>query len=410
MKSKIFDEKNRIFSYIDPIYKKINFSKDYWVWDLVFSKELIRLQNIFQLGLSFKVFPTATHTRFTHSIGTFKIAQDFANHFENQISNEERKLFLVAALLHDLGHGPFSHVFESISNIKHELLTSEIILDKTTDIHKKLLEINVDPNKLVAIYQGKYYKKWIGRMISSNLDVDRIDYLLRDSYYIGTRYSTIDVDFLIERSFLHGDDIYFSEKALNVIESFLLGRYYMHQDIYNNKKTYTFEWSLNNIFIRLREIKEKFNYYKDKIYYYEYYKYFVERNKRIPLNIYLLLNDANLSSFISSLKVLNDEIINSFLKYFFDYEGIETLTFTEENFKIIEKEISNSKYDAKYLITIFVNENKKIYYDGEKNSVNILDKSNKKIYKFPFNQFLFYKQKNGKQKNKTILINKILIS
>lgn len=410
MENIIFTKRNKMHSYIDPIYKKINFTKDEWIYKLVSCKELIRLQNIFQLGLSFKVFPSATHTRFIHSIGTFKVAQDFANHFENKISSKERKLFLSAALLHDLGHGPFSHVFESISNINHEIFTSKIILDENTDVHKRLLEIDINPNELVEVFSGSYKKRWISRLISSNLDVDRIDYLLRDSYYIGTRYSTIDLDFLIEKSFLYKDDIYFSSKVLNVIESFLLGRYYMHQDIYHNKKTYTFEWALKNIFNRLKEIVDRFHFYKDEIYCYEFYKYFVIENSEIPLNVFLQLNDDNLSCFINSLKVLNDSIIDSFLNYFFNHEGIETLTFSEKNYQEIKEILSKSNIDTKYLVTIFKNESKQIYQDDEKNFVNILDKNNRKIYKFPFYKFLFYKQKNNEPINKTILVNKTLIN
>lgn len=395
---------------MDPIHKKISFSKDKWVWDLLFCKEVIRLQNIFQLGLSFKVFPSATHTRFMHSVGTFKIAQDFANHFEDKISLDDRKVFLAATLLHDLGHGPFSHVFETISDINHEFFSSQIILNNQTDVHKKLIENNINPSEVVGVLEGTHKKKWMSRLASSNLDVDRIDYLLRDSYYVGTRYSTIDVDFLIERSYLYNDDIYFSSKALNVIESFLLGRYYMHQDIYNNKNTYTFEWSLKNIFARLKEIENEFNLHKEKIYYYDYYKYFVNKTDKIPLNIFLKLNDSNLLSFIDSLKVLNDVIINSFLKYFFNYIGIEALTYSEEKYEKIKELLSKSNYDIKYLMTIFKSENKQIYYDDEKNFVNIFDINNKKIYKFPFHKFLFYKQKDDEQTNKIILINKTLIS
>lgn len=409
MDDKIFINKKH-YSYIDPIHKKINFSKDKWAWDLLFCKEVVRLQNIFQLGLSFKVFPSATHTRFMHSIGTFKIAQDFANHFEDKITLNDRKVFLAATLLHDLGHGPFSHVFETISGINHEFFTIKIILDKQTDVHNKLVENNINPNEIVEVFEGIHKKRWISRLASSNLDVDRIDYLLRDSYYVGTRYSTIDVDFLIERSYMYNDDIYFSPKVLNVIESFLLGRYYMHQDIYNNKNTYMFEWSLKNIFIRLKEIESKFNLYKNKIYYYDYYKYFVNQKTNVPLDVFLKLNDANLSSFIDSLKILNDDIINSFLRYFFNYDGIETLIYSEEKYEKLKNLLSNSVYDIRYLISIFKNENKQIYYNDEKNFVNILDKNNRKIYKFPFHKFLFYKQKNDVQINKAILVNKTLIS
>lgn len=408
--NKIYPEP-KFDSYIkDPIYKEINFNRDKWALDLISCKEVIRLQNIYQLGLAFKAFPSATNTRFIHSIGTFKIAQDFANHFDKQIFEHDRKIFLAAALLHDIGHGPFSHVFEKISNVLHEEYTKAIILDETTQLNQMLKKHNINPQDLIDVYNGVNKKKWISRLISSNVDADRIDYMLRDSYYLGTCYSTIDINFLIERSYLLNDDIYFSDKTLNVIESFLLGRFYMHQDIYNNKNTFTFEWALKSIFNRLEDIKGMFNLYQDKIYYYDLYEDFVNKTKPISLQKYLKLNDSNLSSFIDSLRVLNDDIINSFVDYFFNYEGIAAINFSQEELNNILVKTKDSKINSKFLYTEINWKGKDIYFSGEKNSVNIINLKNKTYYKFPFENFLQYKKASENHDNKVILINKTLIN
>lgn len=394
----------------DPIHKEINFSSEQWIAEFAFSKELVRLQDIKQLGVSFKTFTSATHTRYMHSVGTFQVAQKFAKHFEKEISINDKKLFLVSSLLHDIGHGPFSHVFEKVTNLNHEEMTRQIILSDKLSIKHLLLKNKISPEKVVDVYLGQCKQEWIAKLISSNLDVDRIDYLLRDSYHIGTCYATIDIDFLIERCVLLDMDICFFQSAINYIESFLLGRYYMHLDIYDNKNSYIYEWSLSKIFERLKEIKNEFLKNKEKIYYYDLYEWIVF-DKKIDVGKYIKLNDNNLTCFIDSLKCINDEILNSFINNFMEApRNIIAINWTEENLNELTKIVSRQKIDPNYIYCVVEKKRKDIYYPGDKNVINILNTDTKKIIKFPSERLSSFWKQHKILNNKIILINKTLIN
>lgn len=397
----------------DPIYNEINLKDNIWVLELLRTKELKRLQNINQLGISNKIFPSATNSRFSHSIGTFEIASRFAKHFIHKfsISEYERKLFLATALLHDIGHGPFSHVFEIITKIKHEEITKNIILDEKMEINRILIKYGINPLDVVSVLFGTYKKGWINKLISSNIDVDRIDYMLRDAYFLGTHYSTIDVNFLVERSYIINDDIYFLKDARNMIESFLLGRYYMHNDIYDNLNTYSYEWSLKMIFIRLKEIISEFIMFKNKIYFYDLFSWIIF-NEMPTSNIFLELQDYNFYAFISSLVSINDNILNSFISYFlygnFD-EKDEFIDF--KNYSIpLEKELirksGTTKINIKYLFIIIKKANKIFYDTNEKNKIFLFNKENNKIFEFPYKDLLKSKSEISNKSEKIILFNK----
>ena len=408
--SDILNKKNYDFYIKDPIHKEINFSSEPWIAEFAFSNELIRLKDIKQLGVSFKTFNSATHNRYAHSLGTYQVAQKFVSHFKNQISTQDKKIFLISAMLHDIGHGPFSHIFEKISGINHEDITREIILSKELSINEKIKKNDINPDSIVDVYLGCSKKEWISKLISSNLDVDRIDYLLRDSYHIGTYYATIDIDFLIERCILLDTDICFFQSANNYIESFLLGRYYMHLDIYDNKNGYVYEWSLKNVFERLKEIKEEFYKHRNKIYYYDFYEWLVFGKKMNILN-FIKMNDLNITSFIDSLKILNDDILNTFIENFvYSKRNIIAINWSKDNFNLLNEISLKSKYDPKYLFKIVEKNKKDIYYEGEKNVINIYNNVTKKIEKFSANRLIEFNKKNKNLNNKIILVNKTLIN
>lgn len=401
----------------DPIYNEINLGNQEWVLKLVNAPEFKRLQNIYQLGISFKVFPSATNTRYLHSLGVFQAAQKFIlklkEKYPNLIDDQKIKLVTAAALLHDIGHGPFSHVFEKISNIHHEDITIMMITNPKSNIYKILVDENINPTELEQIYKGEHKEKWINKLISSNLDVDRIDYMLRDAYFLGTHYSTIDIDFLAERTFIYNDDLVFSTKAKNVIESFLLGRYYMHDDIYDNKNSYTFEWSLINIFRRLKELKKEFQNKKELIYYYDLYNWIVLGQK--PKLEYLVkLNDINFVAFLESLLVLNDEILSTFINHFlFSEENIYVDNYNEQNYLEILKVANNAKINKKYLLCKTTKNSKEFYSTKNDDLIILLDEKNKKTTPFPYKVLRNYYYGNIKYKDKNttylLLLNKKLL-
>ncbi len=403
--------KKNFDSYLkDPVHKEINFSDEQWIAEFAFSMEMIRLQDIKQLGVSFKTFSSATHNRYMHCLGTFQVAQKFCKKLDKKISIEEKKIFLVAALLHDIGHGPFSHIFESVSNIHHEDITAQIILSDKLSIKKLLLKNKIDPQEVVDVYSGKSKYLWINKLISSNLDVDRIDYLLRDTYHIGTHYASIDIDYLIERCKKVGKNICFLKSSMNHIESFLLGRYYMHLDIYDNKYGYIYWWALKSVFARLKEIKELFEKNKEKIYYYDYYQWIVF-DKNIEVEKFILLNDSNLTSFIESLKCLEDDILTSFAKNFILCTGeIIAINWTQEKYDAIKNKASSKKINSKYLYYVTEKNEKSIYTEGDKNIINIYDSYKKEVFDFPAEKLIQFNKSHKNRNNKIILVNKYLIN
>lgn len=394
----------------DPIHREINFYNEEWILDFIATPEFKRLKYIMQLGVSHKVFPSATNNRYMHSIGTFQVALKFMQELFPNVSTAEKKLFLISALLHDIGHGPFSHVFEKISNVPHENITKKIILDTNSNIYKLLVLNKIKPKDVVEVLDGTSKYDWINKLISSNIDIDRIDYMLRDSYFLGTHYSTIDIDFLIKRTHFIENDIYFSSSTINIIESFLLGRYYIHQDIYNNKHTYIYEWALVSIFTRLREIKEEFRKWESKIHYFNLYSSIIFSDTyEYDLDVFIQLTDITFLSFIDSLKVINDRILNSFIDSFFQEDGIIPLDYSKKEHvdKIVCKYAD--KMDIKYLVCELWKGEKIIYVDDEKYNINIIDTKTNKLYKFDHSKFLHFNKEKKENKDKIILINKNLI-
>lgn len=396
------------FTIKDPIHKEINFHTEKWVWDFITTKEFKRLKDVYQLGLGFKVFPSATNNRYMHSIGTFQVALKFVEVLYSQISLYEKKLFLITALLHDIGHGPYSHVFEKITNVDHESITKELILSHKSSINKLLIANKIKPQDVVDVLDGISRYEWINKLISSNIDVDRIDYMLRDSYFIGTHYSTIDIDFLIKRIHLIDSDVFFAHSTINVIESFLLGRYYMHQDIYDNKNTYIYEWSLMSIFNRLKEIKEIFVSHKEQIYYYDLYSDLILKEKyTFDFDKFLKFTDNSFVSFIDSLKVIEDKILNSFLNGFLNQEGLVALDYSKKESVLKTIKEANKKINLKYLYHETEKGEKIVYLDDDKHQINIIDTRTCKLSKFDKSRISGFN--NQQKKEKIILVNKNLI-
>jgi HD superfamily phosphohydrolase len=200
----------------DPVHELIPFEDttcDRLLWDLINTREFQRLRRIKQLGVCELVFPGANHSRFAHSIGVMHIARSFLARvrrvWPGLLDDARETLVLAAALVHDVGHGPFSHSFESVTGDQHETRTVEIILDRSTDIHQCLAGYQpwADlPRKVAAFFDGKRESRgssygelpsFLIQIVSSQLDADRFDYLQRDSHATGADYGRFDWKWLI---------------------------------------------------------------------------------------------------------------------------------------------------------------------------------------------------------------------
>lgn len=195
---------------------------------LIDTPQLQRLRRIKQLGFTYLVYPGANHTRFEHSIGTMYLASKMANHLG--LDQDQIRMLRTSALLHDSGHGPFSHVSEPVIANSHEELTTQLIKNsKLGDILKETFNIR----EIIDITGGKGS---LGQIISGELDVDRMDYLLRDSYYTGVAYGVIDVERLIYNMVLE-ENLMLKRKGVQAAESMLLARYFMYPSVYQHHTT-----------------------------------------------------------------------------------------------------------------------------------------------------------------------------
>lgn len=247
----------------DPIHGFIELDshKDALFLKLLDAPEIQRLKRIQQLGTIRQVYPAAEHSRFTHILGTYATAQNTLNHFRQRgflnsdnFRDEIEIPILAAALLHDLGHGPFSHNFELLTGLNHEQLTKAIV-EGDTHINEILQQHDPTlPQKIQQLLEHKFFLPLGNSMISSQLDVDRMDYICRDSYMTGANYGFLDLQRIISVLTIYNDELVVLEKGLGTIEEYLLARFYMYWEVYFHKTSTGMALLLQNIFERAREL------------------------------------------------------------------------------------------------------------------------------------------------------------
>lgn len=204
---------------------------------LIDTPEFQRLRRIRQLGLAYFAYQSAEHSRFTHSLGAFHLATRMIAKLRlgYAVSEEAQTAVRIAALLHDIGHGPFSHVIESILGFHHEEFTIEAVLSDETAVGRLLREYSPNlADDVAAIIRGDYKHRALSQLVSSQLDVDRMDYLLRDSLMTGAKYGVYDLEWIIKSIEINEEDdhLYVSTPGLYAVEDYLQARYYMYRQVY----------------------------------------------------------------------------------------------------------------------------------------------------------------------------------
>lgn len=238
----------------DAIYGGIVI-QDELIFELYNSKEFKRLGRIKHLGVSDFIYPSATHTRLSHSLGVYYLAYKSLDVLLPEINLSTKRAFLSAALLHDIGHGPLSHNFEMISKTRHEDLTIKIIETETTEIFKIFEKL--DPQaaiETVQMIKGEHKLDWANKLISSEIDLDRLDYLNRDTLFTGATYGLTDWKYIVKKMKLVGDKLVFSHKALPALEAMLLGRFHMNEAVYHNNVNESFSQLAPFFFNRLHQL------------------------------------------------------------------------------------------------------------------------------------------------------------
>lgn len=233
------------------------------IWKLINTKEFQRLRRIKQLGGTSMVFPSAEHSRFVHSLGVYEITRQMTelDQVKKHLTDYERLTVLCAALLHDLGHGPFSHSFEGIFQYNHEEMTTALIRGHT-EVHDVLSQIDSQlPEDVARIIEKKADKPMLVQMISSQVDADRMDYLLRDSYNCGVTYGQFDLSRILRTMRIVDNRIVFKSSGVQAIEDYILARYYMYWQVYYHPVSRSYEQVLGSVMRRVKDLyKENYTF------------------------------------------------------------------------------------------------------------------------------------------------------
>ncbi|MEN0645051.1 HD domain-containing protein [Alkalicoccobacillus gibsonii] len=237
----------------DPVHRYIHV-RDKVIWALIGTKEFQRLRRVRQLGTSYMTFHGAEHTRFTHSLGVYEITRRMINVFQGRPhwNEEDRLLALAAALLHDIGHGPFSHSFEKVFHSDHEDWTRAIILGDT-EVNEVLTSVSPTFAKDVAeVIEKTSPNKLVTSMISSQIDADRMDYLQRDAYNIGVSYGHFDMERILRVMRPTEDQVVIKQSGMHAVEDYIMSRYQMYWQVYFHPVTRSAEVILSKIFQRAK--------------------------------------------------------------------------------------------------------------------------------------------------------------
>ena len=235
----------------DPIYGFTTIPNEL-IFDLIEHPYYQRLRRITQLGLTYLVYPGAYHTRFHHALGAMHLMQNAIKTLQSkghEITEDEEQAVLIAILLHDIGHGPFSHALEHsiVNGINHEHI-SMMIMDKLND------EFDGKLSLAIQIFQNKYPKSFLHQLISSQLDVDRLDYLKRDSFYSGVSEGVINSDRIISMFNVSNGELVVDAKAIYSIEKFIIARRLMYWQVYLHKAVLSAEFSLVEVLKRAKTL------------------------------------------------------------------------------------------------------------------------------------------------------------
>jgi uncharacterized protein len=297
----------------DPVHRYVHV-QDKVIWDLVGTKEFQRLRRIKQLGTTFLTFHGAEHSRFNHSLGVYEIVRRIIDDvFEGrpEWNDDDRLLTLCAALLHDLGHGPFSHAFEKVFDFDHEDFTRAIILGDT-EVNKVLTLVSPDfPQKVAEVIAKTSEKKMVVSLISSQIDADRMDYLQRDAYFTGVSYGQFDMERILRVMRPREDQVVIKKSGMHAVEDYIMSRYQMYWQVYFHPVSRSAEVILTKILHRAKELFKKNYSFK-----YEPTHFISLFREQVTLEDYLKLDEAVIMYYFQIWQDETDPIISDLCRRF----------------------------------------------------------------------------------------------
>lgn len=327
----------------DPLYGYIRVY-DEIIHDLINSKEFQRLRRIKQLCGVTMVFHMADHTRFSHSLGAYELAREViekVSDVRNALSDYDKMVFLCSALLHDVGHGPYSHSFEHVFDISHEQMTINIILGDT-EVNKILKEYSPGlPDDVASVIDHKKKFPLIEQLVSSQLDVDRMDYLRRDAYFTGAQFGDIDIEKILRGMLVRNNKIVFKYNSVPNIEDYLMSRYHMYYQVYFHPASRCFEVMLEMIYSRWYELIKKGYKFKTDV------SLLIDVIDNKTTESYLKIDDFYINGCIQQFQYENDSTLSDLAKRIFNrklFNHIDMKYATEEQINEIKKLKDNPNY------------------------------------------------------------------
>ena len=337
----------------DPIYGFITIPYDI-IFDLIEHPYFQRLRRIKQLGLTHYVYPGALHTRLHHALGAMHLMQQAIKTLRSksiEITEKEAKAVTIAILLHDIGHGPFSHALEhKIVSIHHEEI-SLLFMEQLNEEFGGQLEL------AIKIFKGDYYKRFLHQLVSSQLDMDRMDYLNRDSYFTGVSEGVIGYDRIIKMLNVRNDEIVIEYKGIYSVENFLISRRIMYWQVYLHKTALSAEQMLIKVFERVKTLaNQKVDLPMSNALRFFIYKNIgskeFETNKKELLNEFALLDDVDIISAIKNFAQSDDYILKK-------------LSTDILNRKLFKVEIKSNSFKCDYVKSVRHKVKKRLHLTNE---------------------------------------------
>ena len=375
--------RNKLKIINDPIYGFIHIPSTL-VFDIIEHPYFQRLRRINQMALSYLVFPGAKHTRFEHVLGCVFLMQKTVEmlRFKGiQISDKEAEGLYIAILLHDIGHGPFSHAMEHsiVEGISHEEISLRFMQELNKVFNGKL-------ETAIAMFQGTYPRKFMHQLISSQLDMDRADYLKRDSFYTGVAEGNINSERLISMLNVRNDELVVEEKGLYSVEKFLIARRLMYWQVYLHKTSVAAEQILIRLLNRAKELVQQGQeltmstalafFVKNKISKHNF--------SQEVLEMFARLDDTDIISAMKEWQFHPDVVLSKFSKMLLNRDlpkiKVRLNDFEEQKIKRLQK-LSLAKgideKDMKYFVFTGVMTNRA--YNPEKEIIKILTKNGRVV-------------------------------
>lgn len=342
----------------DPVHNYITVNHPV-IYDLINSKEFQRLRRVKQVSTTVFTFHGAEHSRFSHCLGVYEIARRVTEIFDAKFpeiwDSNENLLTMVAALLHDVGHGAYSHTFEKLFDTDHEAITQEIITSPDTEVNAILRGVSPDfPENVASVINHTYHNKQVVQLISSQIDCDRMDYLLRDSYYSGARYGQFDLTRILRVIRPTADGIVFEYNGMHAVEDYIVSRFQMYMQVYFHPASRAMEVLLQNLLKRA-----KYLYHIDSHFFKKTSPNLIPfLTNQACLADYLSLDDGVMNTYFQAWTAAEDDILADLASRFVNRKVFKSVTFEEESRKDLSHLVELVKsvgFDPDYYTGIHVN-------------------------------------------------------